>query len=157
MSVGFYAGSFDPFTVGHLHIVKTASKIFSRVVIGLGVNEDKTRKFDTVKMRECIMATLQREGINNVECVIYRGLTIDEMKEHGANFLIRGLRNSKDYEAEENMAKINNALGGVETIFLRADKYDIVSSTLVNQLRKQGKDYKDFVPTEVYEYISTTK
>ena len=76
------------------------------------------------------------------------------MKKYNATFLIRGLRNSKDYEVEENLAKINKKIGDVDTIFLRADKYDIVSSTLVNQLKKQNKDYKEFLPNDVYDYVS---
>ena len=153
MSIGFYAGSFDPFTIGHLHIVKTAVNLFDKVIIGVGINEEKKRKFDTEKMKECIEKTINSENLHNVIVVTYSGLTVDEMKKHNATFLIRGLRNSKDYEIEENLAKINKKLGDVDTIFLRADKYDIVSSTLVNQLKKQNKDYKEFLPIDVYEYV----
>jgi pantetheine-phosphate adenylyltransferase len=154
MSIGFYAGSFDPFTIGHLHIVKTAVNLFDKVIIGIGINEEKKRKYDTDKMKECIEKTLEKENLNNVLVVAYSGLTVDEMKKYNATFLIRGLRNSKDYEVEENLAKINKKLGDVDTIFLRADKYDIVSSTLVNQLKKQNKDYKEFLPDDVYKYVS---
>ena len=153
MSIGFYAGSFDPFTIGHLHIVKTAVNLFDKVIIGVGINEEKKRKYDTEKMKECIEKTINSENLHNVMVVTYSGLTVDEMKKHNATFLIRGLRNSKDYEVEENLAKINKKLGDVDTIFLRADKYDIVSSTLVNQLKKQNKDYKEFLPTEVYNFV----
>lgn len=154
MSIGFYAGSFDPFTVGHLHIIKTAISLFDKVIIGIGINEDKRRKYDIEKMKDCIEKTIAKENLDNVIVVSYTGLTVDEMKKHNANFLVRGLRNSKDYESEENLAKINKKLGDVDTIFLRADKYDIVSSTLVNQLKKQNKDYVEFVPADVYDYIS---
>ena len=154
MSVGFYAGSFDPFTIGHLHIVKTAVNLFDKVIIGIGINEEKNRKYDTEKMKECIEKTINSENLHNVIVVTYSGLTVDEMKKHNATFLIRGLRNSKDYEMEENLAKINKKLGDVDTIFLRADKYDIVSSTLVNQLKKQNKDYKEFLPDDVYKCVS---
>ena len=153
MSIGFYARSFDPFTIGHLHIVKTAVNLFDKVIIGVGINEKKKRKFDTEKMKECIEKTINSENLHNVMVVTYSGLTVDEMKKHNATFLIRGLRNSKDYEVEENLAKINKKLGDVDTIFLRADKYDIVSSTIVNQLKKQNKDYKEFLPTEVYNFV----
>jgi len=154
MSIGFYAGSFDPFTIGHLHIVKTAVNLFDKVIIGVGINEEKKRKYDTEKMKECIEKTINSENLHNVIVVTYSGLTVDEMKKHNATFLIRGLRNSKDYEMEENLAKINKKLGDVDTIFLRADKYDIVSSTLVNQLKKQNKDYKEFLPDDVYKCVS---
>ena len=155
MSIGFYAGSFDPFTIGHLHIVKTAVNLFDKVIIGIGINEEKKRKYAIEKMKECIEKTIANEQINNVIVVSYTGLTVDEMKKHNATFLIRGLRNSKDYESEENLAKINKKLVDVDTIFLRADKYDIVSSTLVNQLKKQNRDYKEFLPSEVYKYVTT--
>ena len=111
MSIGFYAGSFDPFTIGHLHIVKTAVNLFDKVIIGVGINEEKKRKFDTEKMKECIEKTINSENLHNVMVVTYSGLTVDEMKKHNATFLIRGLRNSKDYEIEENLAKINKKLG----------------------------------------------
>lgn len=63
MKIGFYAGSFDPFTVGHLHIVKVASKIFDKVIVGIGVNPKKTRRFDKQKMQEAIKKLLDSELI----------------------------------------------------------------------------------------------
>lgn len=153
MSIGFYAGSFDPFTNGHLHIVSTASKMFDKIIVGIGVNETKTRKYDKQLMQQAINKTFLELGITNAECIVYSGLTVDKANELNCNFLIRGLRNSKDYEAEENLAKINYKLGGLDTIFIRANDYDIISSTLVNELKKEGKDYSSFVPKQIYEIM----
>ncbi len=153
MSIGFYAGSFDPFTNGHLHIVATASKMFDKIIVGIGVNDAKTRKYDKELMQQAINQTFKELGIDNAECIVYFGLTVDKANELNCNFLIRGLRNSKDYEVEENLAKINYKLGGLDTIFIRANDYDIISSTLVNQLKKEGKDYSSFVPEQIYNIM----
>lgn len=122
MKVGFYAGSFDPFTNGHLHVIKVSSEIFDKVVVGIGVNNTKIRRFDQNQMKEAISAVLKKENLNNVSVITYDNLTVDAAKEQNANFLIRGIRNGIDYDYEENIALINEEIASMDTIYVRARK-----------------------------------
>ena len=118
--VGFYAGSFDPFTNGHLQIVKKASKCFDKIIIGIGYNAGKTERISKEKMKEAIEQTIIEERLNNVEVVLYDGLTIDKAKECNSDILIRGLRNGTDYEYEENISAVNEKMAGMDTCYFRA-------------------------------------
>ena len=91
--VGFYAGSFDPFTNGHLHVIKVSSRMFDKVIVGIGVNTLKKRRFDQDKMKEAIEKVIKSNNLNNVKVITYDNLSVDCAKENGANFLIRGIRN----------------------------------------------------------------
>lgn len=90
---GFYAGSFDPFTNGHLEIVKKVSKCFDKVIIGIGSNSEKVTRINKDKMKEAIEETLIKLNLKNVFVMLYDGLTVDAVKEVKADILIRGLRN----------------------------------------------------------------
>ena len=154
MRIGFYAGSFDPFTVGHLHIVKIACGLFDKVVVGIGINSSKTRRFDKEKMRVAISKLLKSEGLTNAEVITFDGLTADVAKQCGASFLIRGLRNSMDYNDEENLALINKEISGLETIYLRSGNYGVISSTMVCELLKRGKDVSAYIPPHVIDVVT---
>lgn len=91
--IGFYAGSFDPFTNGHLEIVKKVAKCFDQVIIGIGNNIEKVTKINKEKMKQAIEQTMKDFNLKNVKVVLYDGLTVDAAKEVGAHLLIRGLRN----------------------------------------------------------------
>lgn len=93
MKIGFYSGSFDPFTNGHLHIIKTASKVFDKVIVGICINYQKKRRFDSLLMKSAIEKTLKNEQLHNVEVITYNSLTVDIALKYNSNFLIRGLRN----------------------------------------------------------------
>ena len=153
MKVGFYAGSFDPFTIGHLHIVKSASQMFDRVIVGMGVNVSKGRRYDKEAMIQAMMETFRQEGLDNVECVIYDGLTYDVALANGATVLIRGIRNGMDYDYEENLAQINYELGGLDTVYLRAGEYGMVSSSMVYELIKREKDESKYLPAEILNLV----
>ena len=153
MRIGFYAGSFDPFTMGHLHIVKVASKVFDKVIIGIGVNPAKSRRYSSESLKEAIEHILKREKLTNFECVIYEGLTADVAKEHNADFLIRGLRNGSDYDFEENLALINYEVSDIDTIYFRAGPYGAVSSSMVYELIKRNKDVSRYLPPEIVKLI----
>ena len=153
MKVGFYAGSFDPFTIGHLHIVKVSSKIFDKVVVGIGVNPKKTRRFDKIKMKEAIEKLLKSVDVNNFEVITFDGLTADVASEYGAEFLIRGVRNGIDYDFEENLALINEEIAGIDTIYVRAGEYGAISSSMVFELLKRNKDVSKYIPKYVIDVI----
>lgn len=153
MKVGFYAGSFDPFTIGHLHIVKVASKIFDKVVVGIGVNPKKTRRFDKIKMKEAIKKLLKSEDVNNFEVITFDGLTADVASEYGAEFLIRGVRNGIDYDFEENLALINEEIAGIDTIYVRAGEYGAISSSMVFELLKRNKDVSKYISKFIIDVI----
>lgn len=153
MRVGFYAGSFDPFTVGHLHIVKVACKLFDKVVIGIGINPKKTRRFDKLKMQNAISKLLESENISNFEVITFDGLTADVAKDCGAEFLIRGVRNGIDYDFEENLALINEEISGIDTIYIRAGEYGAISSSMVFELLKRGKDVSKYIPNFIIDVI----
>ena len=153
MKIGFYAGSFDPFTIGHLHIVKVASKIFDKIIIGIGVNPQKSRRFDKIKMKEAIEKLLKSENVANFEVILFDGLSADIAVQCGAEFLVRGLRNGIDYDFEENLALINEEISGIETIYIRAGKYGAVSSSMVYELLKHNKDVSKYVPKFIMEIV----
>ena len=153
--VGFYAGSFDPFTNGHLQIVKKASICFDRVIVGMGTNGEKPAKFDKSKMQEAIEKTLRNEGLYNVEVVVYDILTVDKARETGANILIRGLRNGTDYQYEENISAINEQIAGLDTCYFRAGELGYLSSSLVAEMHKFNKKIDEYVPKPIADLLDS--
>lgn len=152
LTIGFYAGSFDPFTNGHLEIIKKASYLFDKIIVGIGKNPDKKRHYPEEKMREAISYSLKRIGIN-AEVIIYSGYTFTEAKKYHASAFIRGLRDQTDYQYEEEIATYNEEHSGIDTIYLRAGKVGNISSTLVRKKLEKGEEIEDLVPEEVYQYI----
>lgn len=154
MKVGFYSGSFDPFTNGHLHIVKASCQIFDKVIIGIGINTSKTKHYDTQKMKLAIEQTLQKENITNVEVTTYHELTVEIAKKYEANFLIRGLRNDTDYAFEENLAQINEEISSLDTIYFRSGSLGFISSSMVMELIHYGKNVSRYLPEPVFNLVN---
>ena len=155
--IGFYAGSFDPFTNGHLAVVKKSVKCFEKVIIGIGKNTEKKSRFNKKKMKEAIEKTLKDENILNAEVIIYDGLTAKVAKEYGAELLIRGLRNGTDYEYEETIAEINDEYSKLDTCYFRAGSLGYLSSSMVMELYSAGEDITKFVPKAVAEMLEKEK
>ena len=157
MSIGFYAGSFDPFTNGHLAVIKKSVKLFDKVIIGIGVNPNKKRSFcSATTMQEIITDVCESENFHDFEVLVYEGLTAEvATKSCKADFLIRGLRDATDYGYEENLAQINQKLYNIDTVFLRAGDCGFISSSLIRELIKHGERdiCKSYVPKAVYDYI----
>ncbi len=153
MEIAFYAGSFDPFTNGHLHVVENTTRIFDKVIIGIGDNPDKKRRFDKDLMKSTIEDVLKNRELNNVEVICYNNITVDTAKENNATFLVRGVRNGMDYQFEENMASINEEVAGIDTIYIRAGKLGNISSSMVMELYQNGKDVSKYLPEEVMRII----
>ena len=152
-TIGFYPGSFDPFTNGHLQIVTKAAKCFNKVIIGVAYNSEKEVRIDKEKMKEAIEKTIKEKNIENVEVVLYKGLTAEIAKKSGANILIRGLRNGTDYQYEENVAETNEKIFGLDTCYFRAGNMGYVSSSLVMELWNNGVNVEKFVPKYVAEIL----
>jgi pantetheine-phosphate adenylyltransferase len=143
-----FPGSFDPFTNGHLDVVKRSAELFDEVVIGVGTNLMKKYLFDgpeKVALIEKVTADLP-----NVKVVEMTGLTVDFVKSIGATTIVRGLRNETDYLYERDIAEMNNHLGNVETVFLMArPENQNISSSILKEVASFGADVSDLVPAEV--------
>ena len=155
MKIGVYPGSFDPITNGHLDIIKRASNIFDTVIIAVACNINKKEFLDTSTrislINECT------SDIKNIKIVQYTGLTVDFAKKVEASCIIRGLRNSNDFEFEKDLAQTNMALdSSIETITLYT-KPDLsyISSSMVKELIVNNGNVESYVPQSVSKYLKT--
>lgn len=140
-----FPGSFDPFTIGHKWVVDRALTIADRVVIAIGVNENKRRAFSVEEVLEMIKKVYSQNS--QVEVITYSGLTIDIVKEVGADAIVRGVRSTIDFEYEKNIADTNRELSGVETILLFTHPtLSHVSSSMVRELKHFGHDVAKYIP-----------
>lgn len=141
----FYAGSFDPFTIGHKSIVDRGLELFDRVVVGIGDNSAKS-PFQPVEERvSAIKAAFA--GNDRVEVVVYSGLTVDAAKESGCTHLLRGVRSGSDFDYERSLADANRNISGFETVLLYTlPEFSFVSSSLVRDLIKHGRQASQFLP-----------
>ncbi len=152
-----YPGSFDPFTNGHLDIVKKASELFDEVSIVLGTNPQKSRSFACDGMKTAIEKTLVSCGITNCKVYIYDGLIAKFAKDNNIKYMIRGLRNNLDYNYEENIAEVNKLINPeMEYIYFRADNI-AVSSSMVRELNSYNQDISQYVSKDVLEFIKISK
>lgn len=149
-----YPGSFDPFTNGHLDMVKKGCELFEKVYVLIGVNADKKRTYDSGLMKDAICKVLEDNGINNCEVVVHEGLVAQYMKDNNIKYMIRGLRNNMDYNYEENIAEINKLINPeLDYVYFRAENV-AVSSSMVKELKSYGKDVSKFVPEAVLQVIN---
>lgn len=153
MKIGFYAGSFDPFTNGHLHVIAKSAQLFDKVIVGIGVNPMKTRRFDKELMKKAIEQVLIRENLTNVIVISYDNFSSDVALDYNSTFLVRGIRNGMDYEYEENIASINEEVNKIDTIYIRSGKLDNISSSIVMELLRNNKDVSKYIPKEVLALI----
>lgn len=139
-----FAGSFDPFTTGHLSIARRALKMCSTLVIAVGHNEHKPGEWSVEQRVEAISALFASSP--QVEVTSYSGLTSSFAREIGADVLLRGVRSVADFEYERNLADTNRALCGIETIFLVSEpEFSFVSSSMVRELIHNGVDADRFI------------
>ena len=141
-----FPGSFDPFTKGHEDIVLRGLKIFDEVIIGIGHNTKKVRHFEVEKMAALIEDNFK--GHPDISVVIYNELTANLAKRLGANYILRGLRNTTDFEYENSISQVNRNLNrDIETVFLiTSPKYAAVNSSIIREIHRYGADISPFVP-----------
>lgn len=146
MKTAIFAGSFDPITSGHEDIVLQAMPLFDEIIIAIGVNIEKKYMFPLEKRIKWIENTFAEYP--KVKVVSYEGLTVELCKKMDAGFIIRGLRNTTDFEYESIIAEANKKLNPeVETVFFISDpNLRCVSSTVVRDLVKNHADLKGFIP-----------
>jgi pantetheine-phosphate adenylyltransferase len=150
---GLFAGSFDPYTLGHHAIVTKAAGLFTELHILIGINGQKKRHYPAQAMKEAIEQSLKESGITNGVVVFHEGMVADYCAEHGIRYLVRGLRNSMDYDYEENIAAVNKLLNPeLESIYMRSDEVAI-SSSMVRELLSYGKDVSAYLPGPVLELV----
>ena len=138
MSIAVYPGSFDPITNGHVDIIRRGAKVFDKVIIGVLVNVDKKHLFEIDERVKLIKKVTN--DIENVEVVSFNGLLVDLLKEYNANVVLKGLRNSIDFEYELQMSYMNRELdSNIETICMMSSPNNLhISSSCVKQVAKFG-------------------
>jgi pantetheine-phosphate adenylyltransferase len=140
-----FAGSFDPFTVGHEAIVRRALGLVDELIIGIGVNNEKKTLFPLEQRLSSIKELYKSEP--RVKIVSYYTLTVDFAREQKVGCIIRGIRNVADFEFEKNVARMNFELSGIETVFFFAEpQYEHISSSIVRELLHYNKDISKFIP-----------
>ena len=140
-----FAGTFDPFTKGHHALVLRALAIFDKVVVAVGHNMGKKCLFSVEQRVEAIEKLYAAD--KRVEVMTYDGLTMDLAKEIGATALLRGVRNTKDFEYEREIADVNFRIGGIETVLLMSEpEHASLSSSIVRELMNYGKDVTALLP-----------
>lgn len=145
MATAIFVGSFDPFTIGHQSVVNRALPLFDRLVIGVGVNERKQCMFTAEQRVEAIRQLYAHDARVVVDS--YSDLTISFARRHQATFVVKGVRNVRDFEYEREQADINRRLSGLETILLYAEPgLDSISSSMVRELAHFGQDVSAFIP-----------
>ncbi|SDJ95316.1 Phosphopantetheine adenylyltransferase [Catalinimonas alkaloidigena] len=144
--IAIFPGSFDPFTRGHEDVVRRGIGLFDKVIIGIGVNSTKQRYFPLDEMAEKVRKTFADESC--VEVMTYQGLTAKFAQEQNAHFLLRGLRNTTDFEYENAIAQANrHVFPSLETVFLiTSPSLATISSSIVRDLHRHGQKVDDFVP-----------
>lgn len=148
-----YPGSFDPFTNGHLDIVKKASALFDEVDVIIGVNANKRRTFAAEAMKAAIEKTVAELGMENVSVTVYNGLVAEYAKTNDVKYMIRGLRNNMDYNYEENIAEVNKLINPkMEYVYFRAENV-AVSSSMVKELHGYGQDVSAYLPKAVFDIV----
>ena len=146
MRIAVFPGSFDPITKGHESIVNRSSDLFDKIYVAIGVNQSKKYLFDLEKRMEFIRKTF--EGNDKVEVITFNKLTVRLCEELGARYILRGLRNTGDFNYEYSISQANRVQNpNIETVFLATEpQYSGVSSSIVRDVYKHGGDIKAFVP-----------
>ena len=153
MTTAIYPGSFDPITLGHLNIIRRASKIFDKVVVCVMVNSAKTPMFSREERVELIERVVKR--LPNVTVDTSDILLADYAKRYEGAVLVKGLRAVSDFESEFQLALINKTMNpNLDTVFLTSsEKYTYISSSVVKEIARYGSDLSKLVPREILQDV----
>lgn len=145
-----FPGSFDPFTIGHKDIILRAIPLFDKIIIGIGYNSEKKNSFFSLEQRTQWIEDVFAED-PQISVKTYQGLTVDFCEEIGAQFILRGVRNSNDYEFEKSIAQVNYKISNnIETVILfTAPEHSAVTSTIVRDIFRHGGDPSQFIPAQI--------
>lgn len=148
-----YAGTFDPITLGHLDLIERASHLVEKVIIGVAASPSKRPLFSLEERVDLVKQALAH--CHNVEVLGFSGLLIDFAKAQQANMVLRGIRAVADFDYEYQLASVNRQMSpSLETVFLMpAEKYMVVSASMVREIAALGGDVTSFVPPVVVEAL----
>ena len=149
MHIALVPGSFDPFTLGHLDLVRRAASLTDRVIVGVAHNPSKRHTLDLQTRTEVIEESVKHAGLSaSVSVAALRpGLLVRAAAELGVTHIVKGVRGAHDLTYEEPMARMNRELGGFDTLFLMTDpSYSHVSSSLVREIHALGGDVQKYLP-----------
>lgn len=159
MRIGLYPGTFDPVTLGHIDIIRRATVLVDRLVIGVAINRDKGPLFsleERVAMIEAECQSISRQTGVEIVAHPFENLLIDCANDVGAQVIVRGLRAVADFEYEFQMVGMNRRLdSSIETVFLMAEaEHQAIASKLVKEIARLGGDVSQFVTTSVLEKLA---
>lgn len=145
-TVALFPGSFDPFTNGHFDVVDRALSLFDHVIVGIGNNADKKRYFELQKIIDGINEAFPDRS--RVSVSVYNELTAVFAKKNNVTHIVRGLRNTTDFEYENGIAQANRYINNdLDTIFLiTSPKVAYISSSIIRELHRYGEDIAPFLP-----------
>lgn len=147
--IAVFPGSFDPITKGHESLVIRGLKLFDEIIIGIGQNTSKQSHFSLEQRISFVSQTFK--SYPQIKVDVIEGLTIDFSKKHQANFILRGIRNTLDFEYEKAIAEANKMLmPEIETIFIVSDaNLSTITSTIVREIHKNKGDISSFIPSGI--------
>ena len=148
MKKAVFPGSFDPITLGHVDLIYRGLEIFDEIIIAIGVNADKKQLFSLEDKIQQIKNSFINEP--RIKVTSYKGLTIDFCKSVNSKYILRGLRNSSDFNYEQSIAQTNSSLSLIESVFLiSSPQLAHISSTIVRDIIRNEGDCKNLVPKSV--------
>lgn len=157
--IGFYPGSFDPVTYGHLDIIARSARLVDRLVLGVGVHHGKQALLDAetrIRLLEDVTRPIAEHTGVRITVTTFDGLAVDAARQAHAGVIIRGLRDASDFDYEVQMGQMNGAMApDIETAFLAASPATrMIASSLVKQIARMGGDVTLFVPKDALQAVT---
>ncbi|HYG02079.1 MAG TPA: pantetheine-phosphate adenylyltransferase [Chryseosolibacter sp.] len=148
--IALFPGSFDPFTKGHEDIVKRGLQLFDEIIIAIGYNSQKSNRYFAIDLMVKYIEYTFR-NYPNIRVATYAELTAEFARRHDAKFLLRGIRNTTDYEYENSISQMNRKLyHELESVFLiTSPQYAWISSSIIREVHRYGGDVSDFLPYDI--------